>query len=91
MVGFMVAQVQLNLPFTFSPSLVISNPDSKGREGWSYIDNNLPADKVCDWDSHSPSKPTTQLPVGLHYCKRYLLDWVRIHLALNAVLMSLFR
>ena len=46
-------------------SLVVSTTGAGNREGWPYIDA-IPNDKVCSPDD-------APLPVGLHYCKRYLL------------------
>jgi hypothetical protein len=69
MFGYIFATTQLNLPHTLLKSLVVSTTETPNREGWSYVDA-LPEDKVC-----LPS--TTQglpLPVGLHYCKRYMLE-----------------
>ncbi|GAX14325.1 hypothetical protein FisN_1Hh525 [Fistulifera solaris] len=69
MVGLIIATVQLELPFTFIRSLVVSTTESVDREGWSYIDA-LPDDQVC-----RPAA-SARLPVGLHYCKRYMLGKV---------------
>ena len=71
MFGFIMACVQLKLPFTFLRSLVVSTTKTGNREGWAYIDA-LPDDQVC-----SPPS-TARLPVGLHYCKRYLLGNVSL-------------
>jgi hypothetical protein len=68
MVGFIVAALQLELPFTFIRSLVVSDP-STSREGWPYVDA-LPDERIC-----SPPD-SAKLPVVLHYCKRYLLGEV---------------
>ena len=67
MYGFIFATTQLNLPFTMIKSIVVSEPTTPNREGWPYVDA-LPNDQVC---APPPSAP---LPIGLHYCKRYLLD-----------------
>ena len=67
MYGFIIACVQLKLPFTFIKSLVVSTTETPNREGWAYIDA-LPDDQVC-----APPYGKKELPIGLHYCKRYML------------------
>jgi hypothetical protein len=70
MFGYIFATTQLNLPHTLLKSLVVSTTGSHSREGWSYVDA-LPDDKVC---LTSPTAGGLPLPVGLHYCKRYMLE-----------------
>jgi hypothetical protein len=48
-------------------SIVISNTPSHKREGWQYIDL-LSKEEICSPPASAP------LPIGLHYCKRYMLD-----------------
>jgi len=67
MFGFIIATTQLDLPHTLIKSLVVSTTGTRSREGWKYIDA-LSNDEIC-----SPP-PDAPLPIGLHYCKRYLLD-----------------
>jgi len=84
MYSLVIASHQLRLPFTLVRSLVVSNPVEQKREGWPYVDA-LPDDMICpaygegrnnglyrraDMADHS-------LPVGLHYCQRYLIGRVR--------------
>ena len=66
MYGYIIATTQLNLPHTLIRSLVVSETHTNHREGWPYIDA-LPVDKVCTPENEA-------LPVGLHYCKRYMLE-----------------
>mmetsp|Transcript_32374 Transcript_32374/g.78973 ORF Transcript_32374/g.78973 Transcript_32374/m.78973 type:complete len:526 (+) Transcript_32374:133-1710(+) len=66
MFGYIYATTQLDLPHTLIKSIVISNTETN-REGWPYIDNLAETD-ICDTPSDSA------LPVGLHYCKRYMLE-----------------
>lgn len=66
MFGYIHAAVQLNLPHTLVKSMVVSTTKSRDREGWSLIDA-LPDDRLCDPPVDAP------MPIGLHYCKRYLL------------------
>lgn len=68
MYGFIYATVTLSLPHTLIKSLVVSVTETKNREGWQYVDG-LPEAEVC----RNPSPTIYKLPVGLHYCKRYLL------------------
>src|SRR3569623_2115039 len=70
MYGLIWATVQLKLPFTLVKSLVVSWTTVKEREGWAYIDA-LPESELC---VNTTSKA---MPVGLHYCKRYMLGNVR--------------
>jgi hypothetical protein len=67
MFGYIIATTQLHLPHTLIRSIVVSTTTTSTREGWPYVDA-IPPDQLC-----SPH-PTAALPVGLHYCKRYLLD-----------------
>jgi hypothetical protein len=67
MYGFIIATTQLNLPHTLIKSLVVSTTESGDREGWPYIDA-LPNSQIC-----GPRPASTDLPIGLHYCKRYML------------------
>ena len=68
MFGFILSTTQLNLPHTMIKSIVVSTTIASHREGWSYIDA-IPEEHIC-----SPPSPSTPLPVGLHYCGRYLLE-----------------
>lgn len=70
MYGFIYATLELNLPFTFLKSLVVSTTESSAREGWEYVDK-LPLQQLC------ADPPLAPLPVGLHYCQRYSLGKVR--------------
>ena len=78
MFGYIFATTQL--PHTLIQSLVVSTTQTHNREGWEYIDTALSDDQVCA-PQLQPARfqPTdditssTQLPVALHYCKRYLL------------------
>ena len=71
MFGFILATVELKLPFTFIRSMVVSTTTSSDREGWPFIDA-LADDKIC-----APiSEIDSPLPIGLHYCRRYLLGKV---------------
>lgn len=47
------------------------------HEGWKYIDQ-LSDDQVCPVDDDLPMPPSAQMPVGLHYCQRYMLGEVRL-------------
>jgi hypothetical protein len=76
MFGLVFATVQLNLPFTFIKSLVVSVTTSTHREGWRYVDE-LPDDQVCRPDRSAP------LPVGLHYCERYVDPTASYHYCQN--------
>jgi len=76
MYGIVIATHQLNLPFTFLKSIVVSTTTSEDREGWPFIDA-LPDDEVCPSPANSSSNTTSPLPIGLHYCQRYLLGQVR--------------
>lgn len=67
MYGYIIATTQLDLIPTLIKSLVVSTTTTETREGWPYIDA-IPDEEIC-----SPS-PESRLPVGIHYCKRYLLD-----------------
>jgi hypothetical protein len=71
MYALIIASVQLNLPFTFIKSIVVSETTSKDREGWPYVDD-LPDDQI--W----PPPIDAPLPIGLHYCKRYNIGEVMI-------------
>lgn len=81
MAGFIIACLQLNLPFTFIKSLVISTTETNDREGWPYIDA-LTDDQVC-----APSNQA-RLPVALHYCKRYVLGRVSIYFTRRELLLA---
>lgn len=67
--GLIIAAVQLRMPFTFIPSLVVSNAEAVDREGWPYIDV-LPDEDLCQ----PPASISSPLPIGLHYCQRYFLS-----------------
>ncbi|GKY98799.1 hypothetical protein MPSEU_000836100 [Mayamaea pseudoterrestris] len=67
MFGLIIASLQLNLPFTMTPSLVVSEPAGDDREIWKYID------QLADKDVCSPRISTVPWPIGLHYCQRYML------------------
>ena len=79
MFGYIFATTQLQLPHTLIKSLVVSTTETSNREGWKYIDTALSDDQVCASLHRGRFTPTqditssTQLPVALHYCKRYLL------------------
>jgi hypothetical protein len=66
MYGFIIATTQLELPHTLIKSIIVSTTGTNVREGWPYVDA-LPEEEVCD------PRPDAPLPMGLHYCKRYLL------------------
>jgi hypothetical protein len=68
MYGLIIAKTQLNLPHTLVKSIVASTTTTDVREGWQFVDA-LPDDLVCDVNSWK----TADLPIVLHYCKRYLL------------------
>lgn len=77
MFGFIYATVMLKLPFTLVKSIVVSTTTTSSREGWKFVDD-LPNDQVCSvprlatsYKEERPELPN--LPVGLHYCKRYYL------------------
>lgn len=67
MYGFIIATVQLKLPHTLLKSIVVSTTTAANREGWPLVDA-IPDDQICD-----PST-TANMPIGLHYCKRYILE-----------------
>ena len=67
MYGFIIATAKLGLKQTLVKSLVVSTTTTDKREGWQFVDK-LPDNHVCDL----PDK-TNNLPVILHYCKRYML------------------
>ena len=88
MYGYIIATTQITKPHpivhTLVKSLVVSTTAANGREGWSFIDDNdnLPNSQVCDrnviFNSNDNEnaykfKKKPNLPVGLHYCGRYLL------------------
>jgi hypothetical protein len=68
MYGLVIATTQLNLPHTLVKSIVVSTTTTDTREGWAFVDA-LPDDQVCD----APQTATEDLPIVLHYCKRYYL------------------
>jgi len=70
MYGFIHATVQLGLPHTLIKSIVVSTTTTNDREGWPYVDA-LDDSEICQPQPVSGK----DLPVGLHYCKRYALDW----------------
>lgn len=77
MYGLVMASVELELPFTFIQSLVVSVTDTLNREGWDYIDA-LPHDLVCANDDETRRlQQKHPLPIALHYCQRYWLGKVR--------------
>lgn len=75
MFGLITAKTQLNLPHTLVKSIVVSNLESRTREGWEYVDQ-LPEDQACiiptkATSTTSPSK--YDLPIVLHYCQRTMI------------------
>jgi hypothetical protein len=74
MYGYIISSVQLKLPHTFLKSIVISETTSTTREGWRYIDR-IPDNQICETD-HIPMPRTAPMPIGLHYCQRYMLGEV---------------
>lgn len=82
MYGFIIATVVLKLPFAMTKSIVVSTTETFDREGWPFVDDLADSDicRVSVAATSSTSESTTQLPrlpIGLHYCKRYLLGKVR--------------
>lgn len=73
MFGLIIASLKLNLPFTMTPSFVVSEPAGVQREMWRYIDK-LSAEDVC-----KPPISSVPWPLALHYCQRYNLGKVRRH------------
>lgn len=63
MYGFILATIELKLPFTFLKSIVVSTTQTYDREGWEHVDK-LAVDKLCE-DNYA------SMAIGLHYCKRY--------------------
>ena len=86
MYGFIWATVMLKLPFALTKSIVVSTTESIDREGWAFVDAIDDAD-ICRvpvtatsylaGGNHPPPHLPT-LPVGLHYCKRYMLGKVSV-------------
>jgi hypothetical protein len=75
MYGLIIAAVQIQMPFTLVRSFTVSSTSSSGdREGWPLVDN-LSAADICNATSMSSfsNRIQNQLPVALHYCKRYLV------------------
>jgi hypothetical protein len=70
MYGLIFAGVELNLPFTFIRSIVVSDTWAVfSREGWPLVDA-LKDEELCDVPA------STRMPIALHYCKRYVLGKV---------------
>ena len=67
MYGYIYASWKLDLPHSLVKSIVVSSTKANQREGWGFVDA-LPDDQVCNVPNW-----TTSLPIGLHYCQRYLL------------------
>jgi hypothetical protein len=74
MVGWIIASVQLKLPHSFVKSIVVSEVGLQKREGWAYVDR-IPDDRICETDG-IPMPRTAPMPIGLHYCQRYMLGEV---------------
>ncbi|GKY95452.1 hypothetical protein MPSEU_000506800 [Mayamaea pseudoterrestris] len=67
MYALIFAGVELNLPFTFIRSIVVSDPTAGSkREGWPFIDA-LTDEELCNVPESAP------MPIALHYCSRYMI------------------
>jgi hypothetical protein len=74
MYGLIFAGVELNLPFTFTRSIVVSDSGAApSREGWPFIDA-LRDEELCNVPK------SARMPIALHYCKRYMLGNVRTYI-----------
>jgi len=95
MYGFIWATVMLKLPFALTQSIVVSTTESTDREGWALVDAIDDADicrvpvtatsYVVDGGGDHPPPQLPTLPVGLHYCKRYMLGKVSVVVMLSLV------
>ena len=72
MYAFSIASAHLELPHQLVGSLMISDTNTDGGEGWKWIDA-LPADNICDFALNKMSDDMSQtiLPSVLHFCQRY--------------------
>lgn len=80
MYGFIIATVELKLPFALTRSIVVSTTESSSREGWAFVDalrnHDVCRAPVAATSTSSSSMELPVLPTALHYCKRYLLGKV---------------